>query len=218
MVNVGDTGTDYDFGKLMNYAVDPAVAYTLVLEKPDGVVVPADAAGDYQLSQGESLTIEAFATDIREGVGAVGGVASAHANLLWDPAYIAVAPGSLQIAPAFDLAASGSMDVAGGRIVNAGGSFDLAVNGQQTPGAGAMQLLFSVDAQVPSTAASTSLTSLRLVPADDITLKTTVFGRDTPATGDFQTLTLQLGSAWRNPANPGTSTVTAWSTPWTSRC
>ena len=198
----GDTGTDYDFGKLMNYAVSPAVDFTLVLVKPDGVLAPASAAGEYQLLPGNSYTIEVYATDIREGVGAAGGVASAYVDLFCNPAYINITPGSLGIAPAFDGATSGSLDVAAGRVFAAGGSNEGLANGQPTPGAGTPQLLFSVTAQVPITAGNTTLASLRLLPAGGSDLATTVFGMNTAAICNYQSLTAQVGSPWRNAPNP----------------
>jgi hypothetical protein len=198
----GTSGADYDFGKLMRYDINPAVAYTVVLKKPNGNPVSVDAAGKYHLCQGDSFTIEVYATDVRRGVGASGGVASAHAKLLFSPDFMDFVTDSLEVAPAFDLAASGTINWSLRRIEDAGGSFDLAVNGQQTPGARTPQLLFSVGGHVPDTVPSTSVATFRLLPADDISLKTMVYGMDAPVSGDFQVLTLRIGSAWRNSFNP----------------
>jgi len=201
MLQTGTTGTDYNFGKLMRYDINPAVAYTVVLKKSNGAPVPVDGSGEYHLFQGDSFVIEVYATDVRRGVGASGGVASAHANLSYEHNFMDFVPGSLEIAPAFDLATSGSMDEPSRRIEDAGGSFDLAANGETTPGARTPQLLFSVGGQVPETVVSTSLAVLRLLPADDTNLKTIVYGMDEPVSGDFQVLTLRVGSPWRNPTN-----------------
>ena len=198
----GANGAGYNFGKLMRYDINPAVAYTVVLKKADGTPVPVDDKGEYHLCQGDSFTIEVYATDIRRGVGASGGVASAHAELLYSPDFMDFIPGSLEIAPAFDVATSGCMNEGMKRIDNAGGSFDLAANGQNTPGALTLQLLFSVSGQVPETAPSTSVAVLRLLPANDTNLKTMVYGMDEPVFGDFEVLTLRVGSAWRNSPNP----------------
>ena len=165
VVHAGASGADYNFGKLMRYDINPAVAYTVVLKKPNGTPVPVDATGKYRLSQGDSFTIEVYATDVRRGVGASGGVASAHAKLLYEHDFMDFLPGSLKIAPAFDLATSGSVNEPFRRIYDAGGSFDLAANGQTTPGARTPQLLFSVGGQVPETVPNTSLAVLRLLPA-----------------------------------------------------
>jgi hypothetical protein len=202
VLQTGTSGTDYDFGKLMRYDINPAVAYTVVLKKPNGAPAPVDATGSYHLSQGDSFTIEVYTTDVRRGVDAGGGVASAHAKLLYNPDFMNFVPGSLEIAAAFDVATSGAINQSLRRIADAGGSFDLAANGQQTPGARTPQLLFSVGGKVPETASSTSVATLRLLPADDINLKTMVYGMDSPVFGDFQTLTLRVGSPWRNSRNP----------------
>lgn len=194
----GSNGTDYSFGKLMRYDINPAVAYTVVLKRPNGNPVSVDTSGEYHLSQGDSFTIEVYATDVRRGVGAGGGVASAHAKLVYSPNFMDFVPGSLEIAPAFDVAASGWINLSLRRIEDAGGSFDLAANGQHTAGARTPQLLFTVTAQVPETAPSMSVATFRLLPADDISLKTMVYGMDAPVSGDFQTLTLRVGSPWRN--------------------
>ena len=201
VLSAGANGTDYSFGKLMRYDINPAVDYTVLLRKPNGNLVSLDAAGKYHLCQGDSFTIEVYATDVRRGVGASGGVASAHAMLLYDPNFMDFVPGSFQIAPAFDLATSGRMNEPAGRIDNAGGSFDLTANGQKTAGALTSQLLFSVGGHIPETVPSTSLAVLRLLPADDTSLKTMVYGMDGPVFGDFQVATLRIGSPWRNYPN-----------------
>jgi hypothetical protein len=184
---------DYGIGAAMEalIAANPDNAGTLY-----ALTAELDLAAEVMLD-----TTAVYATDVRRGVGASGGVASAHAELLYSPNFMDFAPGSLRIAPAFDLAASGSMNEPGKRIDNAGGSFDLAANGQNTPGARTPQLLFSVSAQVPETTPNVSPAVLRLLPADDINLKTMVYGMDAPVSGDFQVLTLDVGSPWRNPAN-----------------
>ena len=163
--------------------------------------VPVDATGKYRLSQGDSFTIEVYATDVRRGVGASGGVASAYAKLLYEPDFMDFTPGSLKIAPAFDLATSGSVNEPFERIYDAGGAFDLAANGQATPGARTPQLLFSIGGHVPETAPNTSLAVLRLLPADNTDLRTRVYGMDQPVIGYFQVLTLRVGSPWRNSLN-----------------
>ena len=135
-------------------------------------------------------------------MGAAGGVASAYVNLYCNPAFLNIMPGSLVIAPAFNAASSGSLDVGGGFVFAAGGAFESPATGPQTPGAGTPQLLFSVTAQVPLTAANTTLASLRLLPAGGSGLTTTVFGMSAAAICNYQALTAQVGSAWRNEANP----------------
>ena len=107
MLAAGASGTDYNFGKLMRYDINPAVDYTVVLKKPDGNSGAGRCDGRVPPLQGDSFTIEVYATDVRRGVGASGGVASAHAKLLYDPNFMDFMPGSLEIAPAFDLATSG---------------------------------------------------------------------------------------------------------------
>lgn len=202
-LNEGDDGANYDFGKLMRYDVNPAVAYTIVLRKPIGTLVPVNSKGEYHLCQGDSFVIEVYAADIRRGIDhESGGVASAHAKLFYMPDFMDFLPGSLHISPAFGMAVSGSLNEPMGRVEDAGGTFDLSANGGELPGAAAPQLLFSVECQVPITVASTTTAVLQLLPADDTALKTTVFGIDTPVFGSFQNLVVQVGSPWRNSSNP----------------
>ena len=192
----GAVGVNNNFGEKF-----PAVAYTLVVKGPGGVVARQDSLGRYRLNPGDSFTIEVRANDVRPGAGANGGVQAAYADLHYDPNLLNWTAGSLQTAPLFDKSTSGAIDAAHQQIDEAGGAFDLALNGSHYPGAGTPQLLFTVAGQVSAAAPHGSTVTLGLDPADVTGHDTMVYGNGVPVAATYQSVSLLIGSLWRNPTN-----------------
>ena len=192
----GVAGVNNNFGERL-----AAVAYTLVVKGPSGVVVRQDSLGRYRLNPGDSFTIEVCANDVRSGAGANGGVQAAYVDLHYDPNLLNWTAGSLQNAPLFDKSTSGVIDAAHQQIDEAGGGFDFALNGSHYPGAGTPQLLFTVAGQVSATAAHGSTVTLSLDTADVAGHDTMVYGNGAPVAATYQSASLLVGSPWRNPTN-----------------
>ena len=184
MLAAGVAGVNNNFGERFL-----AVAYTLVVEGPGGVVARQDSLGRYRLNPGDSFTVEVYANDMRSGVGALGGVEAAYADLRYSPNLLNWTAGSLQIAPRFDKSTSGTIDAPNQQVDEAGGAFDLALNGSHYPGAGTPQLLFTVAGQVSAAAAHGSTVTLGLDAADVAGHDTMVYGNSVAVPATYQSAT-----------------------------